>query len=169
MEQKTKKLLPGQRCDGYVSAYTPSGNPIREKWIHKKVVKSIGDGEDDYVLEEKAVCIEKANIQKEIEAQAKACPSIKELVKQVMETDDESILQQVNGTYGDVSDMPNNLHQAIKIVNDAKSKGMNLDNDEILHMSKSDIEKYISDAVNKVVEANKPKVEDKVEPKGDGE
>lgn len=161
MEKEIKKLLPGQRCDGFVDKGCPLGSEIREKWIHKKVPKQIGDGEDDYVLIEKAVCIEKANIQKEIEQQAAGCPSIKELIADFNETGDESVFEKHKLTYGDVSEMPSNLHEAVKIVREAKEKGMNLKDDQILTMSKADIDKLINEAVQKMVNSSKPKDEPK--------
>ena len=157
MDTENKKLLPGQRCDGFDDKGCPIGNEIREKWIHKKIPKQIGDTEDDYVLIEKAVKIETANIQKEIEQQAAGCPSIRQLIADFNETGDESVFNKHELTYGDASDMPTDLHEAIKIVNDAKEKGMNLGDDKILSMSKSDIEKLIDAAVKKMVDNSKSK------------
>lgn len=152
------KLLPGQRCDGYEGEPTNPGNPIREKWIHKQIVVKNGEGEDDFAIEEKAVCVEKANIQKEIEEQAKQAANIKKLIEMVNDSGgDESCLKIVEGTYGDVSDMPTDLHTAISIVQNAKAKGLNLEDDKILTMSKAEINKMINDAVNAYAYAQKQK------------
>lgn len=161
MEKEIKKLLPGQRCDGYDGECCPAGNEIREKWIHKQVPKMLGDGEDDFVIIEKPVKIETANIQKEIEEQAKGCPSIKELIRECVESGDESCLNNHNLSYGDASEMPTDLHKAIQIVNDAKAKGMNLDDDKILTLSRAELNKLIDDAVKQMVNSSKPKDEPK--------
>lgn len=161
MSETKSKLIPGVRSDGYVSEPTPSGNPIREKWIHKKVPIKTGDGEDDWILEEKAVCIEKANIQKEIEQQAKQAANVKELVKQCLETGDESCLNVHQLTYGDVTEMPTDLHEAVARVKAAKEKGFNLDDDKILTMTKDEVNALISNAVKSYIESQKPKEDTK--------
>ena len=168
MSETKIKLIPGVRCDGFVSDYTPNGNPIREKWIHKKVPIKIGEGEDDWILEEKAVCIEKANIQKEIEQQAKQTANVKELVKQCIETGDQSCLNIHQLTYGDVSDMPTDLHEAIATVKAAKEKGLNLDDDKILTMTKDEVNALINNAVKSYIESQKPKEEPKQQVENSG-
>lgn len=157
MSETKSKLIPGVRSDGYVSEPTPCGNPIREKWIHKKVPIKTGEGEDDWILEEKAVLIEKANIQKEIEQQAKQAANVKELVKQCLETGDESCLNVHQLTYGDATEMPTDLHEAIATVKAAKEKGLNLHDDKILTMTKDEVNNLINNAVKSYIESQQPK------------
>lgn len=90
--ERVDDFNPVQKCS----------NPIQEKWIHKQVVKKTGEGEDDFVIEEKPVLIDSVDIHKSIQEEAKTT-DLKYLLKQLIQTGDESVLNRKEGFYGDVS------------------------------------------------------------------
>lgn len=88
-----------------VDEYNPASNfssSIQEKWVHKEVVKKTGDGEDDFIIEEKPVLIESIDLHKQINEEAKVT-DLKYLLKQFLMTGDDSILNQRPGFYGDIT------------------------------------------------------------------
>ena len=101
MEKVNKPLNQFCRNDGYNPSVDYS-NPIQEKWIHKQVCVKVGEGEEDFVIEEKPFKIDEINIQKSIQEEAKTT-DLKYLLKQLLATGDESILNQRQGFYGDIT------------------------------------------------------------------
>lgn len=89
------------RNDGY-NPSVKCDNPIQEKWIHKQIVKKVGDSEDDFIIEEIPVKVDEVNIQKSIQEEAKTT-DLKYLLKQLILTGDESIIHQRDGFYGDIT------------------------------------------------------------------
>lgn len=64
--------------------YNPASdfsNSIQEKWIHKQVVVKTGDSEDDFVIEEKPVLVDRIDLKKRIQEEAKTT-DLKYLLKQ---------------------------------------------------------------------------------------
>lgn len=98
MIEKKSQFL---RVDDFNPAVDCS-DPILRKWIHKQVVKKTGSGEDDFIIEEKPVLVEEVNIQKSIDEESKTT-DLKYLLKQLMLTGDESILNKKQGFYGDIT------------------------------------------------------------------
>lgn len=66
----SKPLNQFCRNDGYDPSVDYS-NSIQETWVHKQVVKKTGEGEDDFIIEEKPVLIERIDLQKRIQEEAK--------------------------------------------------------------------------------------------------
>ena len=66
----SKPLNQFFRNDGYNPSVDYS-NSIQETWVHKQVVRKIGDGEDDFIIEEKPVLTDRVDLQKQIQEQAK--------------------------------------------------------------------------------------------------
>lgn len=97
------------RNDGY-NPSVKVDNPILEKWIHKDIVKHTGDTEDDFIIDQKPVCIDKINIQKSIDEEAKTT-DLKFLLTQLLLqngpgyklTGDEPELNKKAGFYGDIT------------------------------------------------------------------
>jgi len=151
----SKKVLPGVRCDDYVDVPVDFTNPVVNRWIHKQVVKITGETEDDFILEEKPVLVESIDIQKEINAAAKGA-DLKSMIIQVLRTGDDSILNQREAEYADITNAPidamsaHNLliqgQETLDNLNPAlKAKGL----DSILHMTKEDIETFVKDIIKK--------------------
>lgn len=85
--------------------YNPASDfssSIQEKWIHKQVVQITGQGEDDFVIEEKPVLVESVDLHKQINEEAKTT-DLKYLLKQFLMTGDESILNTRPGVYADIT------------------------------------------------------------------
>jgi len=107
------------RCDGY-NPSVKVDNPIIEKWIHKDIVKKTGDTEDDFILDQKAVCIEKVNIQKSIQEEAKTT-DLKYLLAQLILqnggfTGDEPELNKKQGFYGDITAIQESMNTGKSIM-----------------------------------------------------
>lgn len=121
-------------------------NQFQEHWVHKQVVKITGDTEDDFVIEEKPVLIDKVNIFKSIQEEAKTT-DLKELLRQFALTGDESIFQKRKGFYGDVTGIQKVLAgeevasaETIKAALPEEFK--NLSVEQIASMTDDDIVKY---------------------------
>lgn len=96
-----------ERNDGYNPSVDCS-NPIKEEWIHKPIVVITGEGEDDFIIEQKAQKIDEINIQKSIQEESKTT-DLKYLLKQLLMTGDESIINKRPGFYGDVSNIQGHM------------------------------------------------------------
>lgn len=145
---------PGIKCD----------NPIQEKWVHKQVVKKIGEGEDDFIIEEKPVLIDSVDIDKSIQEEAKTT-DLKYLLKQLMMTGDPSVLERRPGFYGDVSmfDEGHSLSSREKI--DLESIKAQLPKDLIEGLSDEEIAKLSEEDIVKFYEAKIAEVKAKQEVK----
>lgn len=107
MEKKiVQKINPFFRDDGY-NPSVKCDDPFQEKWIHKQVVVKTGDGEDDFVIEEKPVMIDKINLQEQINEAAKDADLESMLRKLLLQsgtiTGDEPELNVRPGFYGDIT------------------------------------------------------------------
>lgn len=107
------------RCDGY-NPSVKVDNPILEKWIHKDIVKKTGETEDDFIIDQKAVCIDKINIQKSIQEEAKTT-DLKFLLAQLLLqnggiTGDEPELNKKAGFYGDITAIQESMNSGAAIM-----------------------------------------------------
>ena len=122
-------------------------DPYQEHWIHKQIVTKTGDGEDDWIIEEKPVMTEKVNIFKQIQEEAKNT-DLKELLKQFALTGDESIFNKRQGFYGDVSKIQQAMESGEKMISPEAIKSslpeelQKLSVEEIAKMTDEDIVKY---------------------------
>ena len=136
------------RDDGFNEA-VKYDNPIQEKWVHKQFVKMVGKGEDDFIIEEKPVLIEKVNIQKQIDEEAKTT-DLKYLLKQLMLSGDESILQQRQGFYGDITEIQSVIEGRKQFVTPEQVKATlpqeikALSVEQLAKMSDKEISEYIA-------------------------
>lgn len=131
--------------------YNPASDfsdSIQEKWIHKKVVIRTGEGEDDFILDEKPVLVESIDLHKQINEEAKIT-DLKYLLKQFMLTGDESVLNVRPGFYGDITGVqqlveggefvsPEQIKQTLG------SEFAELTVEQLASMSDEDIAKYIA-------------------------
>ena len=156
-------------------AYNPASdfsNSIQEKWIHKEVVKMTGDSEDDFVIEEKPVLVDRIDLKKRIQEEAKTT-DLKYLLKQFLQTGDESILNVRPGFYGDITGIQNlvtggEFASAEQIKESLGSDFAGLTVDQIAKMSNEDLAVYIAQVKKQASEAKvkEDKPEDKPEQAG---
>lgn len=135
------------RVDDYNPAVDYS-DPIQEKWIHKQVVKKTGDGEDDWIIEEKPVLVEKVDLRKQINEEAKTT-DLKYLLKQFLMSGDESILNQRPGFYGDITGVQSMMEgeefvSAESIKSSMGEEFADLTVEQLASMSDEDIASYIA-------------------------
>lgn len=121
-------------------------NQFQEHWIHKDVVRVTGDTEDDFVIEQKAVLIDKVNIFKSIQEEAKTT-DLKELLRQFALTGDESIFNKRQGFYGDVTGIQkvlagDSMPSAEVIKESLPEEFKDLSVEEIANMTDKDIVEY---------------------------
>lgn len=152
------------RTDGYIDKGTDCSNPIQETWIHKQVIVKTGEGEDDWVIEEKAVLVDSINIDKEIQARAVGT-DLKSLLKQVLRTGDDSCLHVHPEQKGlvDLTQYPTDsiqAHNAIiagqaaldSLPQDLKDKGL----DSVVNMTADEIKAYVDALVAEKLKAQEP-------------
>lgn len=163
MSEKVKK---NQFCR--VDDFNPSvksDEQFQEHWIHKQVVRKTGDSEDDFVIEEKPVLIEKVNIFKQIQEEAKTT-DLKELLRQFALTGDESVFNQRQGFYGDVTQIQVSIEDGNPIRTPEQIKAMlpaelqKLSVEQLATMTDEDIISYFAKVRSEIKEEKK--VEGKV-------
>lgn len=157
-----KKLNQFCRCDDYVDKGVDYSNPIQEKWIHKQVVKITGESEDDFVIEEKPVLLEKVNFVKRIQEEAKGT-DLKSLVLQVMRTGDYSLLENGKGSFVDITGYPDDPIEAHNAIRDGQVVLENLPDglkqksvEELANMTPEEISDYVKGIVDKTSTAKAP-------------
>lgn len=96
-----KEVNQFARSDGFNPSVDYS-NPIMKKWSHLEYVEKTGEGEHDFIVLEKPVLVDEFNIQKSIDEESKTT-DLKYLLKQLLLTGDESVLNKRPGFYGDVT------------------------------------------------------------------
>lgn len=140
MEQKINNAFVG-RTDGYIDAGVDASNPIVQTWIHKEVIKKIGEGEDDWVVVEKPVLVDEVNIDKTVHELAKGT-DLKSLIKEVLRTGDETILHktEVQAGYVDATVYPKDTIEALNLMRDASKKAKDVGLDAL---TKEAIDKYV--------------------------
>lgn len=89
------------RSDGFNPSVDYS-DPIMKKYSHLEYVEKTGEGEHDFVVLEKPVLVDEINIQKSIDEEAKTT-DLKYLLKQLLLSGDESIINKRPGFFGDVT------------------------------------------------------------------
>ncbi len=142
-----EKKLKFAREDDY-NPQSDFSSSIQEKWVHKQVVKMTGDGEDDFVIEEKPVLVESVDLHKQINEEAKTT-DLKYLLKQFIMTGDASILNTRPGVYGDITGVQQ-LVEGGEFVSPEQIKASlgedfaNLTIEQLASMSDEDIASYIS-------------------------
>lgn len=158
MEQKNVDKVIGAeigcRCDG-VDPSVDYSDPMLRTYVHKDVVKKTGETEDDFIIEQKPVLVDEINVQKQIDEASKGA-DLKSLVNKVLQTGDESFLNQREVSYGDITGIPTSPIQAHNLVNkiDAIKAGLpdglkNLDDKTLMSISKEDIQKIIKEEIEK--------------------
>ena len=156
-----------ERCDGFVDPGRKLDEKFQEHWIHKQVVVRTGDGEDDWILEEKPVMTEKVNIFKQIQEEARTT-DLKELLRQFALTGDESIFNRKQGFYGDVSSIQRAVENGEQIVSPEQLKAtlpeelQMLSVEELARMSDKDIVAYFNEVRKAQVVPEEKKEEEKV-------
>ena len=94
------------RSDGF-NPSIKCDDPIVRKYTHKQYVVSVGDTEDDFVLDEKPVLIDEYNIQKRIQEEAKETDLKSLLSKLLLQNGEitgmEPELNVKKGFYGDIT------------------------------------------------------------------
>lgn len=160
--EKEKKLNQFVRNDGY-DPKVRCDNPIQETWVHKQVVKRTGDSEDDWIIEEKPVMTDCIDLHKSIQEEAKTT-DLKYLLKQLLQTGDESILNRRQGFYGDVSMFGegHSLSERQKIDLEAIKK--QLPEDLIKGLSDEDISKLTDEDLISYYQSKIEEVQKKKEP-----
>ena len=166
------------RCDGY-NPSVKVDNPILEKWIHKEIVKKTGDTEDDFIIEQKAVCIDKINIQKSIQEEAKTT-DLKYLLTQLLLqngpgykiTGDEPELNQRQGFYGDITSIQQSMNTGDRIVSPEELKAslpeelQSLSAETLAKLTDQEILDYIAKVREKSSQEQVEPVTEKVTEKG---
>lgn len=142
-------------------------NQFQEQWIHKKIVKITGDTEDDFVLEEKPVLIDKVNIFKSIQEEAKTT-DLKELLKQFAATGDESIFNKRQGFYADVTGVQKvlageSIPSAEEIKESLPEEFKDLSVEELVKMTDADIVEYFKQVRAQREQKKQPRKEVKEE------
>lgn len=163
-----------QRNDGY-NPSVMCDNPIIKTFIHKQVVKKVGDSEDDFILDEKPVLIDEVNIQKRIDEEAKST-DLKYLLSVLLLrngtiTGDEPELNVRKGSYGDITEIQKSLESGqFNSPDQLKAKLpqelQDLSIEDLCNMSDEDIVKYISsvrDSKKDIVEVSTTSETTKVE------
>lgn len=144
------------RSDGVKFDGLDFSDPIVKKFIHKEVIVKTGDGEDDWIKEEKPVQSEEYDIQKAIDEAAKGA-DVKSLIEQVLRTGDDTILNQTEVSYGDITEFPTSpiaAHNAINNIDNLKS---NLppefvkDDESLMKLSKKEIDDYVKAKVDEIL------------------
>lgn len=139
-----------ERCDGYIDRGRKLDEKFQEHWIHKQVVVRTGDGEDDWILDEKPVMTGKVNIFKQIQEEAKTT-DLKDLLRQFALTGDESIFNRKEGFYGDVSSIQRAIENGESIMTPEQIKAtlpkelQKLSVEELARMSDDDIVAYFEE------------------------
>lgn len=173
-QEQKKPVIKFGRNDGISFPASDFSDSIVRDYVHKQVVVKTGEGEDDWVLDEKPVMVREHDINKEIQEEAKK-NNLKALITQVLRTGDESLLiQRPTAQFGDVSNLPEDLIEA-KQRADAAAKIMgNLPEslkgktaDELLSMSNEDILKAYGIDIPKAEEKPEIKPEEKPEIKSE--
>lgn len=101
------------RNDGFNPSIDHS-NEFQETWVHKDIVKITGKGEDDFIIDQKPVLVNKINIQKRIQEEAKTT-DLKALLTALLRqgvtnpTGEEPELNKRQGFYGDVTGIQKGL------------------------------------------------------------
>lgn len=168
-----EKLNQFARNDGY-DPKVKCDNPIQETWIHKQVVKRTGDSEDDWIIEEKPVMTDSVDLHKSIQEEAKTT-DLKYLLKQLLQTGDESILNRRKGFYGDVSMFGDghSLSERQKIDLEAIKKQLpedmikGLSDEDIAKLTHEDLIKYYQSKIEEV-KKEKEKEPEEVKPEEEG-
>lgn len=145
------------RTDNFIDTGSICDNPIQEKWIMKEVVVKTGDGEDDWYIDLKPVKIDEINLQKEIHEAAKGT-DLKSLILQVLRTGDESLLNQREGAYIDITGYPTDTIEAHNQIISAQKELDSLSDEaksilakngySVNGLTKEDIMSYINEAIN---------------------
>lgn len=144
------------RNDGY-NPSVKCDNPYQEKWIHKDVVKKTGDSEDDFIIEQKPVMIDKINLQKSIDEEAKTT-DLKYLLSQLLLqngpgyaiTGEEPELNKRPGFYGDITQIQEVVQNGGEFITpDQIKSGLpeelhDLTAEQLASMSDADILSYIA-------------------------
>lgn len=147
------RINNGVRCDDFVDKGVDYSNPIVKKYVHKQFVIITGDGEDDFIIDEKPVLIEEYNQDKEIAKQAKGT-DLKSLVLQCARTGDFSPLDAHPGVYADITGYPedtivahNNIIKGQEVLESLPDglKGKSLE--ELANMSAEEIVDYVKGLV----------------------
>lgn len=138
-------------------------NQFQEHWIHKDVVKITGDTEDDFVIEQKAALVDKVNIFKSIQEEAKTT-DLKELLRQFALTGDESIFNKRRGFFADVTGIQkvlsgDRVESAEVIKKTLPEELKKLSVEQIASMSDADIVEYF-----KQVRAEREKQKEVIKP-----
>ena len=100
------------RNDGYVDKGVDCSNGIVERWIHVEAHKSTGKSDEEFVIYHKPKCIERFDINKRIHEEAKGT-DLKSLIQQVLRTGDETLLNQKQGNFVDITGYPSNTMDAM--------------------------------------------------------
>lgn len=158
------------RVDGFEDKGTDFSDSHVKVFIHKQVVKKTGDGEDDFVIEEKPQLVEEYDLHKRIQEEAKGT-DLKSMLAQVLRTGDDTILNQKKGAafFGDITKMPqdsieahNRIIRAEKLRSKLPEELRKLSTEDLLKMSSDDILKAYGVDVAKLKGEKKveqPKVE----------
>lgn len=150
------------RNDGYIDKPVDCSSGIVERWIHVEAHKSIGKSDEEFVIYHKPKCIERIDINKRIHEEAKGT-DLKSLIQQVLRTGDETLLNQKQGNYVDITGYPSNTMDAMNNMirgNDILGvlpedlKSMKLE--DLINLSNEDIGSLVKDKINKAVEASQP-------------
>lgn len=152
---ETKKIIHpienpfSGRTDGFIDTPRTFGKNIQETWVLKQVIKPTCDnpGEDDFVLDQKPFKLGEEDIDERMNEEAKGT-DLKSLINMVIRTGDASILNQRQGVYIDVTDMPTDTLTAKNAIIQGKNVGGE-SFDTIGSMTKDEIDKYINDIVAK--------------------
>lgn len=149
---------------------------IQEKWIHKQVVKVVGDSEDDFIIEEKPVLVDRIDLHKQIQEEAKTT-DLKSLLKQLLAqgitnpTGDEPELNGRPGFYGDITGIqeaiatgaPLTTPEQVRATLPDELKG--LTSAQIASMNDMEIIKYVNKVRAAIEDDNTSKSEEVVEKK----
>lgn len=166
MADKVIKKSQWEREDDYNPGHDFS-NSIQEKWIHKQVVVRTGDGEDDWIIDEKPVKIDEIDLHKSINEEAKTT-DLKYLLKQLLLTGDESILNQRPGFYGDITAIQAGLEgqvmpSAQQIKESLPEELKKLSVEQLATMSDEDIVAYFKKVREETVESSDAVVKETVQ------
>lgn len=168
------KISQFVRNDGY-NPSSKCDDPIVKSYIHKQVVKKLGDTEDDFILDEKPVLIDEYNIQKRIDEEAKTT-DLKYLLSVILNregvvTGDEPELNVRQGSFGDITGVQSAIENGQFISPDQLKAKLpqelqDLSIEDLCNMSDEEIVKYISsvrESKEKPDEVSTSSVEPKVE------
>lgn len=149
------------RNDGFIDKGVDCSSGIVERWIHVEAHKSTGKSDEEFIIFHKPKCIERFDINKRIHEEAKGT-DLKSLIQQVLRTGDETLLNQKQANFVDITGYPtntmdamNNLVRGQDILGNLPEDLKSMKLEDLINLSSEDIGNMVKDKINSALDASK--------------